>query len=281
MGRPYFLVDNLLNQRIYPNHTLAVSSTAALKSVYSLASGRRNRTLSGWWASATNTDAHVTVTCDQVRGANLLWIDRDHNLDGETLAVRVSSDGFTTYEEVGSQVVPSVAIPHSSLTGGQIIRTNEGALLWWLGDRFDYEYRIWIPAMGVGLRPELAGAMIGQAWAPDFPPIKPVSRSEPVLLRDVARSPQSQSVGSEFGSYAEAGITMKLSGLAEEAEAMFHMDLFLGNGKPMVVVPDSDRAEEARLVIASPGAGSGFRSAEGWGWPQLTVRYEEVEPVLR
>src|SRR5690606_12950500 len=87
MGRPAFLVDNLLNPRIYPGHSLSASSTASGTTVRSLSAGRRRRSLTGWWASALNTAAYVQVVFDQPRAFNCLWLDRDHNLTGEQVGL--------------------------------------------------------------------------------------------------------------------------------------------------------------------------------------------------
>ena len=96
MGRPVILSDNLFNQRIYPNHTLAASTTATGKDVTDLASGRRIRALTGWFASSLDAGATATATFDQPRAFDLLFIDRDHNLAGESIQLRISDDGFVT-----------------------------------------------------------------------------------------------------------------------------------------------------------------------------------------
>lgn len=283
MTKSYFLVDSVLNPRIYPNHTFAASDTATYKSVSALSAARRIRVMpgTGWFANTLNSEAYFGASFDELRALNMLWIDRDHNLDGQTLSVRISNDGFTTYETVGPLTVPTTVLPGSKLTDGHIVRTNEGALLWWLEDRAGYDVRVYIGAMGSGLRPELAGAMIGFAWSPDYGPVKPVTRGEPVRLRDVTRTPSGQGTGTEFGSYMAETFTFKLSGLPEEDEARYHMDLYLRDGKPMVVIPDADRAETAYLSFAPAGGGGGFSYQDGWGWPQLVVPTEETEPVIR
>lgn len=283
MGRPVFLVDNLFNPRTYLSHTLSASTTASGTSVEALSAGRRRAgaNVGGWFANSLNTDAYVQSTFDRPRAFDLLFIDRDHNLAGKSVSVRISDDSFTTYQEIGPLTVPSEPVPMAALYDGQIIVTDEGALLWWLGLQVGWEVRVFIAAMGSGLRPELAGLMLGKSWTSAYAQIKPAEFGRPNLIRTVTRSPHAQSVSSEIGSYRTSEIHLRAESWEEYATARYHLEeLYTADGKPMVVIHDDEQAERALLSL-HPGGETGFEIPSGAYHPEIRVPIEETEPVLR
>lgn len=281
MARPLFAVDNMLNPRIYPGHTLSASSTLAGTSVLNLSSGRRiaRAGLGGWFASALNTAATVTCIFDRLRAFSLLWIDRDHNLDGQTVSVSISDDDFATSATVASKVVPTAPTPYSGLYGGEFVRTNEGALLLWLGVQAAWGVRVSIGAMGVGLRPELAGMGVFSTWAPVHAQQKPADFGRYAVLRQITRSPQAQSAASDVGRYRGGEIRLRAASWAEYSIASYHLEELYLRGHAMVVVHSDTRAEEALLAVA-PAAQAGFEVPGGQYLPEMAVGYEETEPVL-
>ena len=279
MGRPVILADNLYNPRIYPDHTLTASSTATGKSVNFLSSGRRIRDLTGWFASDLNTDAYVQATFDQARAFDLLFIDRDHNLDGESLSVRISDDSFTTYTELGPYTVPSSPTPFAHLYDGSIVRTNEGALLWWLDLQVCHDVRVFVAAMGSGLRPELAGLMLGKLWAPEVALVKPDVLPKFNLTHSLERSPLAQDFSGEVGRFRSQEFRIRTASWFEYATALYPIEELYLSRKPTVIVPDDERAEEARLTLAPPGQ-VGFEVPADRYLPEITIPWEESEPVL-
>lgn len=269
MSRPLFLVDNLLNPRIYPGHTISASSTASRTSVLALSSGKRIARvgLGGWFASALNTEATITGTFDQARAFDLLWIDRDHNLDGESISVLISDDGFTTSTTLGPKTVPTNPTPYSHLYDGQIVRTNEGALLWWLGLQVAHEVRVSIAAMGAGLRPELAGLMIGPSFVPGHAQQKPVDFGR----WDFQRRPLARTRRGE--------VTLRAASWEEYTVAYYHLEELYRRGHSMVIIHDDERAENALLGVAPDGL-AGFEVPQGQYLPEYAVPYVEPEPVL-
>jgi hypothetical protein len=280
VGRPAFLVENFLNPRQYPGHTIAASSTATGKSVLSLSSGRRRRALTGWFASSLNTQATVTATFDQVRAFDCLWIDRDHNLP--SLSVSLSDDGFTTSQVFATQTVPTRAAPNSRLEGGSLIRTREGCLLWYLGLQVAHAVRITIPAMGTGQRPEIAGMMLGRLWRPSHAPIKPFDYAHPTGIREVARSAHAQASSGSWGSYREGRIHLRTASFWEAMQGELPIeDLYLSRGHGMVTIHDDEAAERAVFGFA-PGDGAGFEVRDGrWAFPEIEIPVSEEDPVLR
>lgn len=281
MGRPVLLVDNLLNPRIYPGHTIAASSTASGTNVLNLSAGRRLRGVNfgGWFASDLNTLAYVGAVMDEPRTFDLLWIDRDHNLAGESISVRLSDDQFTTYDEIGPQTVPSSPTPMQALYDGDIVMTDEGALLWWLGEQVAHDVRVYIAAMGTGLRPELAGLMIGQSFAPLVPQLKPAEFGNPNLLREITRSPQAQSAGSQVGRYRSGTLHLRADSMEEYQVARYHLEDLYMRGHGMVLIHDDEQAERALFSLAPPGQ-QGFEVPSDRYHPEMRVLYEEPEPQL-
>lgn len=279
MGRPVILSDNVYNLRIYPDHTLAASTTASEKSVLFLASGRRIRSLTGWFASTLNAEAHVTATFDQARAFDLLFIDRDHNLATESLSVRISDDAFTTYQEIGPKTVPSDPVPMSALYDGEIVMTNEGALLWWLDLQVGWAARVVVAAMGAGLRPEIAGLALGKLWTPDHAPLKPDVFGKWNLTHTSDRSPLGQDSSGDIGRYRSQSLHLRMASWDEYLTALYPIEeLYLGR-RPMVIVPDDEQAERAVFTLAPPGA-QGFEVQSDQSLPEISLSWEESQPVL-
>lgn len=281
MGRPAFLVDNLLNPRIYPGHSLSASSTASGTTVRSLSAGRRRRSLTGWWASALNTAAYVQVVFDQPRAFNCLWLDRDHNLTGEQVGLAMSDDGFTTELALTTQTVPSVASPNSRLRSGSLFRTTEGALLWYLGLQVATSVQVRFPAMGAGLRPELAGMMLGLLWGPEHAAQKPFDWARPTQLRQQHRGPHAQWSEGAAGSHRSGSLTVWCSSFWEAEVGRLHIEDLYTRGHGMVVIHDDEAAERAVFSACPPGTPVGFRTAGSWGYPQVEVPIAEEDPVIR
>lgn len=269
MGRPVMLIDNLFNPRIYAAHTLAASTTASGTDVLNLSAGRRlfGINVGGWAANSLNTDAHVTATFDRPRAFDLLWIDRDHNLSTESLSVRISDDGFTTYQEIGPLTVPSDPTPYSALYDEQIIRTDEGALLWWLGLQTGYEVRVFVAAMGAGLRPELAGLMLGKTVVPGHAQQKPADYGKPNLRRFPL----------ERGRQGELHIIA--DSMEEYATMRFPLEELYMGGHGMVLIHNDEEAERA-VFTKAPDGQAGFGIPEGQYLPEMRIPFEESEPVL-
>ena len=281
MSRPVMLVDNLLNRRIYAGHVLTASSTAAGTNVLNLPTGRRRKGINfgGWFGGALDTDTYVQIVFDRLRGVNALFIDRDHNLDGQSIRVRLSDDDFTTETVVGPKTVPSDPTPFAALFDGEIVRTDEGALLWWLGDHAAHEVRVQVDAMGTGLRPELAGMMLGQAYTSNWPAVKPTDFGRPNLVRTSQRTPLGQSGSSQVGRWSSGVLRLRMDSYSEYTIARYHLEELYLAGKPMVLMHSDGAAERARLVQA-PAGQAGFEWPNDAYLPEIPLPWEELEPVL-
>jgi len=279
MARPLFLVENFASGRQFSSHVLSASSTEAGLDVRFVGTGRRQRDLNRWAPSTLNADAYVQITFDRVRMFSHIGIDRDHNLGGHTVAVRVSNDGFTSYTTAASATMPSSVFPYSRLSDGLPIRTEEGAILWSTGQHSAKAVRIHIPAMGAGLKPEIVGIHIGLGWEPEHALQKPYSHGKIRLVYDVERSPEAWAAAGTIGKLRVGQPSLLLEPL-EYADARYHIEELFLSRKPMWLAVDQDEAEKARYVVAPPGD-AGFEKRTGpWsGWVG-EFSYEESEPRI-
>lgn len=280
MGRPVILSDNVYNPRTYPGHVLDASSTATAWDVLELGSGRRTRELAGWAASALNTEAWVEATFDQLRAFDLLFIDRDHNLAGESISVRISDDDFATYQTIGPVTVPSAPVPMAALYDGNIVMTDEGALLWYLGPQAGYAVRVYVAAMGAGLRPEMAGLGLGLSWTVERAVIKPDVFGTWNLTGGGDRSELAQDSTGEGGAFQSQELHLRVASWDEYLTALYPIEwLYVRSRRPTVVIPDDERAERAVLTRAAVGQ-RGFEVPQGQYLPEITLSWEETQPEI-
>ena len=280
MGRPVFLSENVWNRLIFPDHTLSASETETGTDIANIGTGRRQRQLSRWSSTSLNTLAWVRSTFDRVRVMNLLFIDRGHNLDGHDVGVRFSFDGFTTWREVGPYAIPSQVFPYSRLSDGRPIRTEEGAIVWLLGEHAGTAARLNIPAMGANLKPELVNVMLGMWFRPEHAQVKPFDYGKRELTYKEIVSPQAQAGAGEIGSRIVGEIGLKLSGPDEYTLVRYHLEQLAFKRKPMVLMHDDEEAEKTSVVYVPPGR-HGFAIEPGdWSHMQGKFPYQENEPVI-
>ena len=280
MGRPVILAENLFNRLIFPDHTLSASETETGTDVANIGTGRRQRELSRWSSVSLNTLAWVQSTFDRVRVFNFLFIDRGHNLDGKEVGVRVSSDGFTTFTEIGPYTIPSQVFPYSRLSDGRPLRTEEGAIVWSLGEHGGEQIRLNIPAMGAGLKPELVNVMCGMWFRPEHAQVKPFDFGQRELTYKEIVSPQAQAGAGEIASRIVGEVRLKLASRDEYALARYHLEQLAFRRKPMVLIHDDEEAEKTQVVYVPPGR-HGFAIEPGdWSEFQGSFPYHENEPEI-
>ena len=281
MGRPVMLAENVINRLIFPNHTLSASATETGLDVANIGTGRRQRELSRWSSTTLNTEAWVQVAMDRVRVFNFLFIDRGHNLDDSEVSVRVSSDSFTTYTEVGPYTIPSQVFPYARLSDGRPVRTEEGAIVWSLGEHGGKEVRLNIPAMGADLKPELVNVMLGMWFRPEHAVVKPFDFGQRELTYEEVVSPQAQAGAGEIAQRIVGQVHLKLASRDEYELARYHLEQLAFRRRPMVLIHDDDEAEKTQLVYVPPGR-HGFAIRQGdWSEFQGMFPYHENEPVIQ
>src|SRR6185503_7462240 len=112
MAEPVLLAENFFNVVQFPSHVIVAEEELAGHEALMVGNGRRHN-LNYWTATTNNSDTWIKVTCDRIRAANCIVIDRGHNLAGKTIRLECSNDDFTTTETPINITMPSVSSPGS------------------------------------------------------------------------------------------------------------------------------------------------------------------------
>lgn len=274
-----YLIDNLWDTSIYRDHALDAQEEAAGKEVERLADGRR-AARDNWQPTTANAERWAETITDRVRAADMLVIDREHNLSGATVSLRVSQDDFVTYTTAFSGVVPSGTFANSSLDGMPVVRTWEGALLFKFPMVAGTYWRLYVGAMGAGIVPRISGLWCGLSWSPSKGPLLAGYDDESGDLS--VPQVMTPALWSGSGRIARRRSPTLSHLIADEAEWMslrYHIDLY-NRGWPMWVVPSEDEAEKAILARSDGGSyGVGF-SGNRLG-RDLTLSVPEYQPRAR
>lgn len=157
--------ENLLNTVQFPSHVLTASSEASSYTVDRLANNRRHAG-DRFESSSTNADINITVSCNQVRGADFWAIDRASNHKGYRYQLLNNADNFASSGRTVKDINTIPLVVGGLAAGATGCVTDEGA--WW--QLFDAEanhyWRVTSKAMGSGLKPQITGLWIGKAWQP-------------------------------------------------------------------------------------------------------------------
>jgi hypothetical protein len=285
MGQPCFLVENFFNRRMFPNH-LGTGTNGSFgdeetvgAEAFRIADGRRwpgDR----WMPLTANAQHTLTVQCDRSRGANMVALDRGHNLAGKEILLRCSNDGGTTWEICFDVVLPAVVGPGTldDLIG---CRTEEGA---WLIRFLGREAPLWqlvIPAMGAGLLPQIVGLWLGQGWAPQDGLRFPVAPDQTQFLVDETVSEAGARGRNAAGLVRMDTLNFKAGaqGLFDYELGRYHIQGLFGAGRPMWILYDDEQTHNAVLGIRPGNASLGFQRSADWFYPQASVAWVEHEPV--
>lgn len=257
MRSPWFGGDNLFSTHQYPAHTLVAASEAPGFGVDKLINGRRSAT-DHYEPDRDATLEQITVTCNRLRWADYLAIDRDSNPLGKPIKLLTSNDNFATTETVLDITLPSVAAP-DSLDGGAV--TWEDAYLRRFPGRAATYWRLEIPAFPAGERPQITGLWVGTGMTLGF--------LDAPLEDDVRRfkAMQTESDAGWLGRgrvarIAEGRITWEVDE-DEYPETELHLLNLFGDGWPAWLAFDEGRADRARLVVTA-GERMGFPFTRRW-----------------
>jgi len=144
--------------------------------------------------------------------------------------------------------------------------------------RYAHYVRHFVPAMGAGLRPELAG-IVGAAYSPnqyDYP----YSPSTTELRVEEHRSDRGVLGRAAPVNLRRGEITMRTRSDFEYEVARFHLERRWGGGSPMLMVHNEAQAERAVMTIRTGGSMLGFEATEQWrdageGRVQARLAWEE------
>lgn len=276
MSSPVFLAENFYNTHQFVDHTVDAEEEPSGYEAWRVATGRRSG-LQYWTPSTANSDTYVDATCDRTRTANMLILDRGHNLAGYDIELRASQDDFTTYETILDITVPSVSTP-GALTDG--VLTEEGAYVKQFDARSYTYWRVFVNAMGAGLQPQIVGLWLGLAWSPDYLEMPSAKDADDLIVEEtvsesgwVGRGPATQRRSDT--------IKLKLSSYDEYDEARYHIQGLFGAGYPMWIFHHDDQADQGLCAIRQSGSHLGFARQADWGYEQVQFSYIEHEPKTR
>lgn len=278
MSQPIVFVENLLSRQQFPLHSLGADEEAGIYPVERLARASRldgNR----WEPTTPNAPHSVTLTCDQIRAANMIALDRNTNLRGYTVSLQASDDGFSQ----SAITVFETTIP--TIPGGRVddlsgLMSEELA---WL-KRFPLDaHRYWrfhVTAMGADLVPRIGGLWLGRAWELSGPPDPPFADDDFQL--SFTETPL-ETLWMAAGPPRRARLLRMLLRLEDDGDydqARYHLTGHYGRRRPMWVIWSPDFApERAALVVARPDE-LGFRYPEDWPYRVGEIQGIEHEPLL-
>lgn len=276
MGRGALLVENFFSEIQFPGHAVVADEEGAGREAFRIATGRRSPYTNYYESITANVQRTITVTCDRTRMANGFALDRGLNLAGKQVVVECSDDNFVTPAQTAfDAVLPTMTAP-GSLDDALGVRTEEGAHLARFAPRPGRYWRIRIPALGVGIKPKIVGAMLGM-WYP-FTLRLPDMREQDELVGE-----ESLSDGAWRGMGAPANVRtdllrLKFSDLFEYESARYHLNVHFGRRRPMWLVHDDAQADRAVLAIRPTGRQGFVRSAQ-WFYHQADIPWVEHEAM--
>jgi hypothetical protein len=286
VSTPLLLADNLFSIGQYSAHTLVDQSLGAGPvgfEAFRVADGRRSQ-FDFWQPGTTNVVANLQLTCDQVRGANCLVLDRGHNLTGFTVQLYGSNDGFVTNVAVLSLTVPTAGGQIAGIvSAGQVVgggaTTEEGAFLVTFPAAGYKGWMFYVPAMGAGLQPNVVGLWVGSAYQPTAL-YRPFGRHPTEFRATEIVSPIGWRGRGPRAFNRATQLNLRLDTQFEYEPARVTVEELFGIGRPMWLVEDQSRPQEAACVIRVLGT-QGFAEPQNWSNPigSFTVIEHEEVPV--
>lgn len=280
MGLPLYAVENFFSRTTFPSHLLDASSAESGRAQRYVGTGRRSDSLNFWTPTTLNADAWVSVDCQQTRAADFLAIDRGHNLNGSTVRLQTSGNG-SSWRTVVEAVVPSTVRPFSPLAELPGVLTSEGAFVLRFEQTAAVYWRLFIPAMGAGLRPKIVGLYVGKSFQPETPLDRPFGFGQIDLRYNEVVSTEAWAGAGRVATRRTVQFGQKLASREEYEIARYHIESLMLRRKPTWFFPDDEQAEKGFLGYAPPGV-AGFQQTAGRDWfhMQGTFTLHEHEPKV-
>ena len=276
MGAPVLLVDNLFSSSQYPLHAMVADEEASGYEFRKARNGRRSRA-DYYTASTANAQRTLDLSCNRVRAADMLVLDRGHNLGGATLTLQGSMvSPSTSLTTIWSGTVPTVTSPGRIDEPNGVV-TEEGAFLVRFTPQAYRYWRLTVPALGSGIRPQIVGLWLGLSWSPDY-----FTRPWAEDMAEVIVQEQS----SDIGWVGQTAPQPRRSGtlgfqLRDDWSyelARYHIQgQWIGRRRPMWIVMDAEQADRAVLAMADLGV-TGFRFDDA-AWRNAQIGWREHEPL--
>lgn len=279
MGFPVMLVENLYSQTQFASHVLLASEEASRSDVWRVATGRRSPA-DRWSTQTANVAAWAQVHCDQARPADMVALDRGHNLAGVQVLLQSSPDGAAWTTQVTS-TIPSTAGVSGSVDATHGVTTDEGAWVKRFTQATALYWRLWIPAMGAGLVPHVVGLWLGRSWQPaHYLGLPYDDHGQQLLAQETDPTPAGWRGSGPTARVRDGELPIALANDAEYDTVRYHIrEHFHARRRPMWILHDANRAERAVLAVPPPGRLS-FRYEQGWHSRQAVVPWVEHEPRM-
>lgn len=279
MGKPRFLCENLFNLMQFESHTIASNSETAGYEDWRVGTSRRSD-LNRWTPAVTNTQSYVRVTCDRLRAANMIVVDRNSNLAGERVRLRVSDGKFTDYTEVFSVRIPTVSHYGAAVDEAPGALTEEGAWVYKFDTHIGNTWAFYVDAMGAGEKPYIGGLYLGLSFQPTRGPGLPWDDEARELAMEEIVSPSLWVASNRPAQRKAVTLQLRMDSTEEYDQARYHFHSLAWKGQKFWYVPDDAQAERAWLAYAPPG----IHSAPFDGsWPYrtlgLTMYEHEPKPI--
>lgn len=273
MRTPILFAENFFNRVLFPGHDITASGAATGREAWRVGTGRRGQTNS--WRAAAAGDGWVQVDCAAVRSADMLVIDRDHNLAGKH--IELTADGATVLD----LTIASAVSVGGDVDGAAGVVTQEGAWLIRFPSTAGQVWRLTVDAgVATSFVPEIRGIYLGSSWQLSEYLDLPYSDSERELIYQATTTSAGWVGRSSLAQRRDGTLLIKLMSSDEISTAEYYVEELFGAGRPMWIVFDPQRAERAVLAIKLPGR-VGLRREEGWFLPQAALDWTEHEPRLR
>lgn len=283
MGAPQILVENFYNVRQFPSHIIDASEEPGGTEAFRVATGRRTALTNRWRPATANAQAWIRVRCDVSRAADMIALDRGHNLAGvagvqlQTSTTTDFSAGVTT---VASVTIPATASVNGDLSSADGVTTPEGAWLKSFATTSAQNWRLLIPAMGADLRPVVVGLYLGRSYQPGV-------LDGPFSDDDLATIAPSHSTAYGYRGGAapvrqRSGVLrLRLTSDAAYADFERHIRDNFQRGRPAWIVFDAAKAERAVLAEIPYGEVAGLHTHEAdYAFRSGTIPFIEREPAL-
>lgn len=277
MAGPLFLSENFWNTQMFPGHTITSSEDLDNYEDWKVGVGRRS--ITNYWSPFTPNTAHWNqAQCDRIRGANCCFIDRNSNLAGYEVILQTSYDGLSPWAAAFDVTLPTASVTNSLSDTSYGVRTEEGAWGILFPQYSGLYWRLYVPAMGVGLLPNVGGLYVGMAYQPLNGFLLPWGEDQTVQTMETMRTPYGWRGRGARGDAHSGQISFKLL-LDEEYDlARTHLQGYYGSGAPTWVCYDQAQGDRS-FLISRPDGPLGVSFLPNWFPRQVSFSYLEHDPL--
>lgn len=282
---PVLCVDNYFDDLLHTDHTVtgltdtADPDEASGYEAWHVANGRRSAS-DYWTPENTNDNAYVKVDCGSAKAADFIAIDRNSNMEGQTVTLSTSSDDVT-YSDVFSITFPSSSSADTAVSAATGAYTEEGAWVKTFTSTSARYWRLQVDA-AASYRPQVGGLWLAAAWqagANQYPD-RPFDEDATTGAWQTVGNDLGWSANSSAAAVREGTLTLRLDSWADYDDTVRDFMALYRTGRPAWVVPNAAQAERAMLVRAPGGARVEAPYGDGWGYRVARLPYVEHEPAL-